>query len=156
MNDLTPCPECAQTYALNPSTLVATPGRRSQPERVLVPVENVWGEREGTTLTMTSRWLQEGKPVQAIRFTQRLNEVTSWFCQCGALVRSETPALERVACTHDAPEGGVCRVRAIRVAPPSDVYVNARHGASCPCCGHQGTHLVRLDRKGILPGCLHK
>jgi hypothetical protein len=152
-----PTCQCGQTYALNPSTLMATPGYRTEPVDTLAPVVDVYGQTHGQAVTKTDRWVQEGPAVQARRDPETGNP--TWPCVvCSLPVIHRTVAMVQVACTHNAPQGvpgGVCRVRENQVRPPSDLYVNVRHGAACPCCGHQGTHTIPLGAVGdALPACL--
>lgn len=152
MTNLPTC-ACGQTYALNPNTLMATPGYRTEPVDTLVPVVDVYGQTHGHAFTKTDRWVQEGQAVQAVRDDAGN---PSWECvTCHQTVIHRTVAMVFMACQHDAPQGQTCRVRQNQTNPPSDLYVNPRHGAACPCCGHQGTHLVPMDAYGdALPACL--
>lgn len=147
-----PTCHCGQTYALNPSALMATPGHRTQPVNVLEPVVDVYGQTHGQAITTTSRWVQEGRAVQAHRDAQG---VVTWPCvKCVRTVTHMTAVTFRLDCLHGAAEGGVCRVRENQVSPPSDLYVNPRHGSACPCCGHQGHHLVLASATSAdMPAC---
>lgn len=151
--NLPACPNCGQTYAVNATTRMATPGARTTPVSTVVPNEDVYGTVQGHRVTTTDRWVQQGAPVPS----ERTDEGYVWACVCGTSdVFMPDVRLVNVSCRHQAPEGGFCRVRENQVNPPSDLYVNARHGARCECCGHQGTHQVPVSKVQafVLPACL--
>lgn len=147
-----PMCQCGQTYALNPNTLRATPGHRTVPVEVLAPVVDVYGQTHGQAVTLTDVWVQEGQAVQATRGDAG---TITWPCvKCVRTVTHQTAVTYAVDCVHGAPEGGVCRVRENQKNPPGDMYVNPRHGSACPCCGHQGTHLVLASATSAdMPAC---
>lgn len=82
--------------------------------------------------------------------------VYAWDCTtCGRPLTYRAPAWERVTCTHEPGASGHCRVADRRAKPPADLYVNPRHGTSCPCCGLEGAHWVRVDQDpDSLPLCM--
>lgn len=125
--DLTTCPACPQTWALTNHGTEAAPGY-SHP---------------------TGRWMNQGPRARVTMVWEGTQEVRAWTCLCGATVQVKTPGTKRVDCTYQHTEGGPCRVRAAQMT------VRARQATgSCPCCGFQGTHEVRLDGEGVLPTCL--
>lgn len=151
------CPTCHQPWAVVPGIQKAHPGRQSAVTMATVPNEDIYGNRLGGSSRVPSqRWLSDG-PSARLTFmedAESLESVAAWSCLCGKGLEYRSPAMERVDCTHDAGTSGVCWKRGLQLRPPSDLYVNARYGGACECCGHQGTHLVRKDRQGQLPRCL--
>lgn len=131
MDTTATCLNCSQSWAIVPGQQIAHPGQT---------VDGRW-RWDGPTIPMNSRgWGTE--------------TIYSFPCHCGMTLEWSQPAVELVECRHQAGAAGVCAKRALQRNPPQDLYVNKRYGASCPCCGHQGTHWVRVDREGHLPACL--
>ena len=144
---------CGLVHALMPGQQVVHAGQ-VESTRVRVPVEGVLGEKHGHRWQTSERWVAVARiTVHPVR--EGTEDVWRWGCPCGIPLAHREPAWETVICTYNAPPGEVCRVAAIRRRPPSDLYVNPRHGAACPCCGQQGTHWVRVDRDpATLPLCM--
>jgi len=145
------CPSCQTPWAVVPSIGKAHPGRSSEPVMVTVPDEDVWGNRLGTVRRPSSHWVSAGPSAVLVNTEDGTELVRHWSCLCGKALEHREPAVELVACE---PGGTPCSKRANQLNPPSDLYVNPRHGGACACCGHQGTHWVRKDRQGTLPACL--
>lgn len=150
------CPDCQQPWAVVPGIAKAHPGRRSEPVMVTVPDEDVYGRRHGMVTRPSSHWISNGPSASLVHMLSAdgMETIYAWSCLCGKGLEYRTPALETVACQHGSKTGNGCAVNAIRVNPPADLYVNARYGGACPCCGHQGTHTIRKDRQGHVPACL--
>jgi len=147
--------EHAQPWAVVTGTRKAHPGRQSPTTMVSVPNEDIYGTKLGGASRVPSgRWMPDGPSADMARTETATEVIYSWACLCGAELSYVTPRLERVDCTHGAGTRGTCWKRGLQTNPPSDLYVNPRYGGACPCCGHQGTHLVRVDRQGVLPSCL--
>lgn len=141
--------QCGANWAPVPSIGKAHNGHRTEPRSVLVPDEDVYGNRRGMVTRQSSHWVQEG-PSVPLRRQETDREVRyTWACTCGATMFLVTRRSYLVDCRHGVTPDGqatVCAVAAIRKNPPADLYVNPRYGGACPCCGHQGTHWVTLDK----------
>lgn len=138
------CENCQQPWAVVPGIRKAHPGHTSEPRTVLVPDEDVFGNRLGMVQRQTAHWISDGPSAVLTRVDDGgPTWADTWTCLCGTTLAHTSAAWETVPCQHNAGTTGMCAVRAIRVNPPHDLYVNARYGGACPCCGHQGTHLVR-------------
>lgn len=141
------CSGCLRAWVVVPSTMKAVPGYRTQPTSVKVPTEDVYGNRVGPDhMVESSQFIRQGAPVAlAIQGDDRFTAYV-WTCPCGSTLRYEVPTVHTVPCQHEAGPTGVCRVRDLQERPPMDRYVNPRHGAACPCCGHLGVHHLRLGQ----------
>lgn len=138
------CSSCQQPWAVVPGTQKAHPGRQSEVRTVRVPDEDVFGRSHGTVERQTSHWVPAGPSALLERQETPQESVYGWACLCGQPLEYRTPRWYVVTCQHAAGTTGMCAKAAIRKNPPADLYVNPRYGGACPCCGHQGTHLVTL------------
>lgn len=128
------CGNCHQSWAVVPGALKAHPGARTPTERVRVADD----DSGALHWVDTSRWVPAGPSATLTRDGNLL----TWACLCGSPMAYETNPMVLVPCRHLAGVSGLCRVAEDRANPPHDFYSNPRHGGACPCCGHQGNHLV--------------
>lgn len=153
------CPSCSQLWAVVPGIKRAHPGHTTPPVMVEVPREDIYGNRlGGHDRIPSSRWISDG-PSATLDYQDvgGPENAYAWSCLCGQALEYRVPAVDVVACQHGTTEvtrGKGCRVYRDTINPPSDFHINPRHGMACPCCGHQGTHRVRRDRKENVPACL--
>lgn len=150
------CPGCGLTHAVVLTTKQAHAGRRVT-QRVRVPIEDAYGTKRGWQWSESSAWQPAGTAALTVT-REDTEDVYTWACSCGTALAHRQPAVEYVACRHAAGPSGYCRVHDRTTMPPDDLYVNPRHGASCPCCGQMGGHFVRVDRvpdPAPLPACIH-
>lgn len=149
MNDhLTDCPRCQTRWAVVPATMKAHPGRRSPVTRVRVPKEDAYGSRTGGTRTLESaHWV----PIAEATAIQQLPDDGGpafrygWACLCGEAMEYAEPAWDVRDCLHG---GQPCKKTRRRTWDQQRAAWQA-----CPCCGHQGVHLVMRDGSNT-PGCL--
>ena len=132
---------CGKSWHPVPGIAKAHQGDRTPTTMVRVPDEDVYGRVHGYVDRPSSRWVSTGPSAP-----MRLENRSPWDCDCGARCYLVTTRTYLVTCQHGVRPGmkaTMCSVAAIRKNPPSDLYVNARYGGACPCCGHQGTHWVQ-------------
>lgn len=144
----TTCPGCQTPWAVVTDTMKAHPGRRSPITRVRVPREDAYGSRTGGTRTLESaHWVPAGESVALHALPDRgdLAFCYVWDCHCGAQLAHLVPAYDLRDCLHG---GQPCKKTRRRTWDQQRAAWQA-----CPCCGHQGVHLVMRDGSNT-PGCL--
>lgn len=100
------------------------------------------------------QWAYAGTTVPALQQPDlgELSWTWSWTCPCGLPVVLELPAYDRRPCTP----GGIPCSKAVGNTRPLGYVHPSEHGGAwmaCPCCGHQGSHIVYRDPSMSRPDC---